>query len=365
LQPLGPGEVEPQGWLRDRAEAMAAGYTGHSHEMHQDFALPWTATFKEPRPAPHCWPYECGAYWLDGLARLAYQLDDPKLIELVKARVEPVLSDIDENTLLFYTCMSRTNAVDLQNFKKEPFFIRAAGQYARGLWAYYLATKDERGLRAFRYAYSSEPDWLNGVLSIKGVSSIMDAYVQGTASCSGGALAAALQDWSRLAKMFDALFDRKQTRQKDWPWHDHLEPPKPGDMSFLAGKQDGNNGWGRWHGVMMSETLGPLVMALNLEGADENTHREGAAWQFAYDASSFSAKVVRKPVKSGFAWDVDAPVEVAADLVAAMWEHDAKNPRLPKSVTPGAKQQVKLVPYGCSRMRVSMFPCAAPEPSVH
>lgn len=643
LQPLGPGEVKPRGWLRDRAVAMAEGYTGHADEIHKDFARPWTAAFKEPRPAPHCWPYECGAYWLDGLSRLAYQLDDPRLIALVKARVEPVLSEINENSLLFYTCMSRTNAVDCANFRKEPFFVRAAGQYARGLWAYYLATGDARVLRAFRLAYSGDPDWLNGVISIKGVSSIMDAYCAGRAACPEA-------DWSPLAKMFDTLFDRAQTRRADWTWHDYLDAPKPGDFTYLGGAR---NGWGHWHGVMMCETLGslamgtvwtgdrfyldksvawfdqlnatsrqvhgavvcdehftrtsayrgtetcvvagqlwddmiflslsgearfadhaermalnaapictsrdgrnhvyfqapnrvltaecgafrdgprkdggvykrehfprccmgalnrilpihiqhlwlkrenglvaamyapntletklavagkvkiesetaypfgetirmkvtvekasefpiwvrvpawckkpqivingnmavcqakgdamgddtsgvvqarcgtaamgfaklsrtwktgdeivltfpqevvvergvdanadgapfaavtlgPLVMALNLEGADENTHRPGAAWQFAYDAASFSAMVARKPIKKGFAWDVEAPVEVTAELASASWPHDAKNPRLPKQVTPGAKRPVKLVPYGCSRMRVSMFPC--------
>ena len=270
LQPLGPGEVKPRGWLRDRAEAMARGYTGHADEYHADFALPWTAAFKEPRPAPHCWPYECGAYWLDGLARLAYQLDDPRLIALAKARVEPVLEGIDENSILFYTCMSRTNAVDRANFAKEPFFIRAAGQYARGLWAYYLATKDERALRAFRLAYGGGLNELNGVLSIKGVSSIMDAYAEGCRRYGNAAL-------SPLAGMFDALFDSRQARRADWPWHDYLEFPVPGDLSFLSGKQKGRNGWAHWHGVMACETLGSLAMGTVWTG-DRRYLEKSIAW---------------------------------------------------------------------------------------
>jgi len=630
LEPLAPGEVKPRGWLLDRARAMADGYTGHAHEYHPDFALPWTSAFKEPRPAPHCWPYECGAYWLDGLVRLAYELDDPALIALVRARVEPVLSEINANSILFYTCMSRTNAVDRQNFAKEPFFVRAAGQYARGLWAYCQATGDARALEAFRLAYGGAENGLNGVLSVKGVSSIMDAYGKGVSS--GAA------DWSALARMFDVLFDRRQVRREGWPWHDYLDFPKKGDAPYLNRK--GGDFWAKWHGVMMCETLGslamgtlwtgdrydlekslawrdlvdstslqvhgavacdehlvrtsayrgtetcvvagqlwddviflslsgearfadhaerlalnaapvctsrdarshvyfqspnrvlaaasggftdgpgpkggvyarehfprccmaalnrilpiqiqhlwmkrenglaavmygpnvlkttlgtagtvriesvtdypfgenvrmkiavekpasfpvwlripdwceratvnvkgaqgaesvpvspeagwqkvertwrtgdeieivlpqqvavsqgvdvpagnapyatvtlgPLVMALNVEGADENTHREGAAWQFAYDPSLFTAKVVRKPVPTGFAWDADAPVSVAVTLASAAWKHDVKHPMLPRDVTPGKATDVKLVPYGCSRMRVSMFPVAAP-----
>lgn len=254
LEPLGPGEVKPCGWLLDRARAMAAGYTGHAHEYHQDFALPWTAQFKEPRPAPHCWPYECGAYWLDGLARLAYQLDDPQLISLVKARVNPVLEGISEDSIMFYTCMSRTNAVDRETIEKERFFVRASGQYARGLWAYYLATHDERVIRAFRCAYNGDPDWLQGCCSVKGVSSIMDAY----RLCGG----------ERMAKMFDFLYDRNQPRRSDWVWHDYLEYPKPGDYSFLNGIQKGvKDGWAHYHGVMMSETLGSLAMGTAWTGS--------------------------------------------------------------------------------------------------
>jgi len=627
MQPLGPGEVKPCGWLRDRAEAMARGYTGHADECHADFALPWTEAFKEPRPAPYCWPYECGAYWLDGLVRLAYQLGDPELIARAKARVEPVLEGIDENSILFYTCMSRTNGVDCANFENEPFFIRAAGQYARGLWAYWLATKDERALRAFRLAYGGGPGELNGVLSIKGVSSIMDAYDEGVRI--GGSFG-----FAPLARMFDALFDSRTVRRADWPWHDYLEFPVAGDLAFLSGKQKGKNGWARWHGVMACETLGslamgtvwtgdrrfldksiawydlihgaceqvhgaaacdeqfarrsayrgtetcvvageiwddmiflslsgdarfadaaervafnagpvctsrdgmrhvyfqapnrvltadcgqfkegpkkrggeyrrehfprccmaslnrilpiqvqhlwmkrenglaavmygpnvlettldgagrvkvesetdypfgetvrmkmtvekdaafplwvripkwcrngevrvngacietkvrekgfvridrvwrtgdqvalefpqevsvacgvdaeaggapyaavtlgPLAMALPLEGADENAQAPGAAWQFAHDPEVFSARVVRSPVRKDFAWGADdSPVEVFAQLRDATWSHDPENPSLPASVSPGERRTVRLVPYGSARMRVSMFP---------
>ncbi len=621
MQLLKPGAVKPTGWLRDRAVAMKDGYTGHTHEYHADFKKAWTHDASDKRKytqVQQFWPYECGAYWLDGLARLAYQLDDPELIALTKERVNHVLSGMHENAILFYYFMNRTNAVDRKLLAREPFLARAAGQYARGLWAYYQASGDPRAVRAFTFAYNGDPSWVQGALSIKGISSIMDAYeVCGTA---------------KTAAMFDTLFDRNQRRNAHWPWHDYLDFPQLGEQSFLKGPLKSN--WARWHGVMMSETLGslamgslwtgshyyleksiawrdlinatceqvhgtvvcdehlarpgayrlsetcvvagqmwddiiflslsgngrfadhaeklalnaapictsrdaqmhtyfqapnrvvnascgvfrqgpgasgtiykrehyprccmaalnrllplqiqslwmaredgiaavlygpctvetelpgagkvhvteetaypfeetirlsvrtekpagfplylriptwchaprvtvngthmtpatrdgfmkiarvwqtgdkielvfpqqirlaegvdasaadapyaavtlgPLVMALNLEGTDENTHRAGAPWQFALDRKSFSAKVTRSAVKPGFDWPADAPVKVTASLVGATWAHDPKKPCLPQldGAALGEDQTVTLVPYGCARMRVALFP---------
>ncbi len=611
LSLLKPGAVKPTGWLRDCAIAMKDGYTGRSHEYHEDFRKAWTLD----KPS-HFYPYECGAYWLDGLARLAYQLDDAELLALMKERVEPVLSGMHENAILFYYFMNRTNAVDVAEFNKNAFFIRAAGQYARGLWAYYQASDDSRALRAFQHAYSGDRTWLQGHASIKGISAVMEAY--------------RLCGTEKTAAMFDMLYDRNQVRNPRVPWHDYLLPPGTNELAFLNRPAS----WEHWHGVMMCETLGslaygslwtgdahylekslawrdrineiceqitgsvvcdehlarpgayrgtetcvvagqlwddliflslsgdgrfadhaeklsfntapicttrdarkhvyfqapnrvasgdcgnfvdgpkksggiykrehfprccmaslnrllplqiqslwmarengiaavlygpctletelsgagkvhieektaypfeetirlevqtekpaefpiwlripawcrepsikingkivadaphkgfvkivrkwrtgddvalvfpqevsvvegvdihsggarfagvmlgPLVMALNVEGDDENTHRADAPWQFALDEKSFSATVMRSAVKPGFNWPADAPVKVTASLVGGTWKHDAKNPRLPKQdeISLGEDQTLTLVPYACSRMRVTLFP---------
>lgn len=259
---LKPGAVKPTGWLRDRALAMKGGYTGHSHEYHEDFKKSWTKDLPK-----HFWPYECGAYWLDGLARLAYQLDDPELIALTKERTNHVLSNMHENAILFYYFMDRTNEKDVKAFNSNPFYIRAAGQYARALWAYYQASGDERVLRAFKQAYSGEKTWLQGVSSIKGISAIMEAYEV----CGG----------ERNAAMFDNLFDRDQVR-RNWPWHDYLDFPQPGEQCFL-GHRKGMD-WARWHGVMMSETLGSLAMGTLWTGSSYYLEKS-LAWRDLINAT--------------------------------------------------------------------------------
>ena len=64
-------------------------------------------------------------------------------------------------------------------------------------------------------------------------------------------------------------------------------------------------------------------------------------------------------------WPLKAPLRLQANVVEIAWNPDPKAPRLP--LLPVAKSKpaetVTLIPYGCTKFRISMFPVTA-EPEV-
>ena len=64
-------------------------------------------------------------------------------------------------------------------------------------------------------------------------------------------------------------------------------------------------------------------------------------------------------------WPLAAPLKLRANAVEVAWNSDPKAPRLPP--LPAAKrkspERVTLIPYGCTKFRISMFPVTA-EPDV-
>ena len=83
-------------------------------------------------------------------------------------------------------------------------------------------------------------------------------------------------------------------------------------------------------------SLGPLLMAYAYPASDDNTV-DGDPAEPVLDVSSVAnAKVVRKPMPDVWDWPLDAPVRLVAK--------DAGG------------RDLALVPYGCTKLRVSMFP---------
>jgi hypothetical protein len=84
--PLPLGAVEPQGWLRKQLELQASGLTGHLDEFWKDVGSNsgWLGGTGES--------WERGPYYLDGLLPLAYQLQNPALIEKAKKWVDWTLT---------------------------------------------------------------------------------------------------------------------------------------------------------------------------------------------------------------------------------------------------------------------------------
>lgn len=111
-----------------------------------------------------------------------------------------------------------------------------------------------------------------------------------------------------------------------------------------------------------SVSYGPLLFALPIGGgADANTPDPSARWQFAIDVRQPDLTVERTKMPARWDWPLAAPLKLQANAVAIDWTVDPKAPRLPLwPVIGGKPQRVTLVPYGCTKFRVSMFPVAAP-----
>lgn len=93
------------------------------------------------------------------------------------------------------------------------------------------------------------------------------------------------------------------------------------------------NDFGRRRAVV---SLGPLLMAYAYPAEDDNTIIGNAAEPVLDVASVAGAEVVRSPMPEVWDWPLDAPVKVVAKDTAG--------------------RDLVLVPYGCTKLRVSMFP---------
>ncbi len=111
-----------------------------------------------------------------------------------------------------------------------------------------------------------------------------------------------------------------------------------------------------------SVSYGPLLFALPIpDTTDANTPDPAARWQFALDVQNPGLTVERSSMPGKWNWPLAAPLKLQANAVAIPWNPDPKNPQLP--ALPIAKKQtperVTLIPYGCTKFRVSMFPVTA------
>jgi uncharacterized protein len=121
-----------------------------------------------------------------------------------------------------------------------------------------------------------------------------------------------------------------------------------------------------WGVPYASVAYGPLLFALPIpDTTDANTPDPSARWQFALDVQHPGLKLERGPMPARWDWPLAAPLKLRANAVEIPWNPDPKDPRLP--AWPVAKTNgsatVTLVPYGCTKFRISMLPVTA-EPEV-
>ncbi|MBM4038627.1 MAG: hypothetical protein FJ290_08945 [Planctomycetes bacterium] len=112
-----------------------------------------------------------------------------------------------------------------------------------------------------------------------------------------------------------------------------------------------------------SVSYGPLLLALPIPDTQgPNTPDPAARWKYALDVPSQKPEedfaVERQPMPAKWDWPLASPLKLRASGVAIDWNPDPKAPRLPAE--PFAKrdgsEKITLVPYGCTKFRVSMFP---------
>lgn len=115
-----------------------------------------------------------------------------------------------------------------------------------------------------------------------------------------------------------------------------------------------------------SVSLGPLLFVLPIPEKDENTPMENVFWQYALNPERTldGVQIERASLPSPWAWQSDAPVKLKVKAVEAFWKSDPMAPLLPtaEEIEPKSEREIVLVPYGCAKLRIAMFPIVEEKP---
>ena len=109
-------------------------------------------------------------------------------------------------------------------------------------------------------------------------------------------------------------------------------------------------------------SYGPLLFALAIpDTTDANTPDPSARWKFALDVQNPDISVERQEMPTRWNWPLESPLKLNVNAVAIDWSPAPEAPALPAQpvVRAHPAERVTLVPYGCTKFRISMFPVAA------
>jgi hypothetical protein len=112
-------------------------------------------------------------------------------------------------------------------------------------------------------------------------------------------------------------------------------------------------------------SYGPLLFSLAIpDTADANTPDPSARWKFALDVQRPEISVERQPMPSRWDWPLSSPLKLTVNAVAIDWAPAPESPALPAQCAPRQQpsERITLVPYGCTKFRISMFPVATDAP---
>jgi hypothetical protein len=105
---------------------------------------------------------------------------------------------------------------------------------------------------------------------------------------------------------------------------------------------------------------GPLLFALPIADESPNTVQPGAKWQYALDVANgregSAIRVERHPMPASWRWQLEAPVTLRVPARTFDWNPTEEQSLPDEPVTGGEAASISLVPYGCAKFRISMFP---------
>jgi hypothetical protein len=103
-----------------------------------------------------------------------------------------------------------------------------------------------------------------------------------------------------------------------------------------------------------------LLLALPIPDVDPNTPVKNAKWQCALDIAAGLGegrmKVERRPMPAHRDWPLNAPLALSVPARAFDWKPTDARALPDRPVTGTASETIRLVPYGCTKFRISMFP---------
>ncbi len=149
-----------------------------------------------------------------------------------------------------------------------------------------------------------------------------------------------------------------------WKPGDAIRLRFPMSVSVKTGRD--NNAQGAPYA---SVSYGPLLFALPIPDTQgPNTPDPAAKWKYAMDMQGEKLEhdivVERQAMPAKWDWPLASPLKLRTNGVAIDWNPEPKAPRLPSGpITKGERpERITLIPYGCTKFRVSMFPIAGPGP---
>ncbi|MHB1037103.1 MAG: beta-L-arabinofuranosidase domain-containing protein [Pirellulales bacterium] len=112
-----------------------------------------------------------------------------------------------------------------------------------------------------------------------------------------------------------------------------------------------------------SVSYGPLLFALPIADTQgPNVPDPAAKWSYALDAQGeklgADITVERQAMPGRWNWPLESPLKLRGNAVAIDWKPAPGAPRLPAEASGkgASSEQITLVPYGCTKFRISMFP---------
>jgi hypothetical protein len=141
-----------------------------------------------------------------------------------------------------------------------------------------------------------------------------------------------------------------------WKTGDTIRLRFPMSASVQTGRD--NNALGAPYA---SVSYGPLLFALPIsETKDANTPDPSARWNYALDVQKAGISVERQAMPAKWDWPLKAPLKLRVNAARCDWTPTPQNPLPPEPVAQSkSPERITLVPYGCTKFRVSMFPVAA------
>lgn len=143
--------------------------------------------------------------------------------------------------------------------------------------------------------------------------------------------------------------------ERTWKAGDAVRLRFPMSASMQTGRDQNAKG-----APYASVSYGPLLFALPIaDTKDANTPDPAARWAYALDAGAKPEMTIeRQAMPARWDWPLAAPLKLKARAVPCTWNPDVKTPRLPAEpiASPKPAEAVTLIPYGCTKFRVSMFP---------
>ncbi len=112
-----------------------------------------------------------------------------------------------------------------------------------------------------------------------------------------------------------------------------------------------------------SVSYGPLLFALPIPDTQgPNSPDPAARWKYALDAQGQSLEhdivVVHEAMPARWDWPLVSPIKLQATGTSIDWSPEPKAPRLPAQpiAKSGPPERITLVPFGCTKFRIAMFP---------